>query len=68
MERLMTMTLSLSKVRRRLLSSTFSRVSPAMAETMEIMLDVEQMGMLLSSLEEVRSGQVVGFAEAFGDL
>lgn len=37
-------------------------------ETLEIIFDVDQFQMLLTSLEEARLGKVVTFAEAFGDL
>ena len=43
-------------------------LSSAEWETLEILFDVEQCQMLLTSLEEARMGQVVTFAEAFGDL
>lgn len=43
-------------------------LSSAEWETLEILFDVEQCQMLLTSLEEARLGQVVTFAEAFGDL
>lgn len=43
-------------------------LSSAEWETLEIMFDVDQFQMLLTSLEEARLGQVVSFAEAFGDL
>lgn len=43
-------------------------LSAAEWETLEILFDVEQCQMLLTSLEEARTGQVVTFAEAFGDL
>lgn len=37
-------------------------------ETLEILFDVDQCHMLLTSLEEYRRGEVVSFSEAFGDL
>ena len=37
-------------------------------ETLEILFDIEQFQMLLTSMEEARLGQVVTFAQAFGDL
>jgi hypothetical protein len=43
-------------------------LSSAEWETLEILFDVDQCQMLLASLEEARLGQVVSFAEAFGDL
>lgn len=43
-------------------------LSSAEWETLEILFDVDQCQMLLTSLEEARLGQVVTFAEAFGDL
>ena len=43
-------------------------LSSAEWETLEILFDVEQCHMLLNSLEEARLGQVITFAEAFGDL
>ena len=43
-------------------------LSSAEWETLEILFDVDQFQMLLTSLEEARQGQFVTFAEAFGDL
>jgi hypothetical protein len=43
-------------------------LSSAEWETLEILFDADQCQMLLTSLEEARLGQVVTFAEAFGDL
>lgn len=43
-------------------------ISSAEWETLEILFDVDQCQMLLTSLEEARLGQTVSFSEAFGDL
>jgi len=46
----------------------FCNLSAAEWETLEILFDIEQFHLLLTSLEEARQGQVVTFAQAFGDL
>lgn len=47
---------------------TLCNLSDAEWETLEILFDIEQFQMLLTSMEEARLGQVVTFAQAFGDL
>lgn len=37
-------------------------------ETLEIITDVEQISLLLSSLDDSRSGRVLSLSDAFGDL
>ncbi len=37
-------------------------------ETLEIVTDVEQITMLLSSLDDSRSGRILSMSDAFGDL
>ncbi len=64
----MAMAKSLSKTKSKLLTRWFGDVSAATAETVEILMDVEQVSDLLSSFEDVRRGQVVSMNSAFGDL
>jgi len=40
----------------------------ATIETMEIVLDVEQVSHLLSSWDDARHGRIVSIQDAFGDL
>lgn len=57
-------------------SSWFSSVAAAAVdavgasrmETLEIVTDVEQITMLLSSLDDSRSGRILSISDAFGDL
>lgn len=57
-------------------SSWFSSVAMAAVdavgasriETLEIVTDVEQISMLLSSLDDSRSGRILSMKDAFGDL
>lgn len=42
--------------------------SAARLETAEILLDIEQVTTLFSSLEDWRSGQIMSMDTAFGDL
>jgi hypothetical protein len=43
-------------------------VNASSVETAEILLDVQQMSDLLSSLHDLRTGRLVNFNAAFGDL
>lgn len=43
-------------------------IGSARLETLEIMTDVEQVGLLFSSMDDVRQGRVLNMSEAFGDL
>ena len=42
--------------------------SPAQCETAEILLDIEQITTILSSLEDARSGHLCSVKQAFSDL
>ena len=57
-----------SKTKSTLLERWFGDVSEATAETVEILMDVEQVSALLSSFEDVRQGHLVAMDNAFGDL
>ncbi len=50
------------------LHGIFDRITPAQAETVEILADIDQMSQLMNSLLEVRSGQVISFEKAFADV
>ncbi|WP_303672904.1 hypothetical protein [Vampirovibrio chlorellavorus] len=43
-------------------------VGASRMETLEIVTDVEQISMLLSSLDDSRSGRILSMSDAFGDL
>jgi hypothetical protein len=47
---------------------TDGRRTAARLETLEILLDVEQVTDLLSSLDDLRQGNIVSMNSAFGDL
>ena len=55
-------------VKTRIFSRLLPSVSEATAETLDIIMDVEQVSDLLSSLEDLRLGRVVAFSHAFADL
>jgi hypothetical protein len=38
------------------------------AETLEIVTDVEQVSLLLASLDDARHGRIISMNESFGDL
>lgn len=42
--------------------------SAARLETLEILMDIEQVSDLLSSFDEARQGRIVNMNSAFGDL
>jgi hypothetical protein len=44
------------------------RLGAARIETLELMTDVEQVGTLFASLEDMRRGHIVNMSDAFGDL
>lgn len=50
------------------LAGVFDRVSETQLETLEILSDVDQMTAMMTSLMEAKTGQVVSFQSAFGDL
>ncbi len=58
----------LSQAQQKVLSRWFPELSDATAETLEILMDVDQVSTLLASLDDVRKGQMVSFESAFGDL
>ena len=62
------MSISRQASRAKILSRWFPEVSDATAETVEILMDVDQVGQLLNSLDELRRGQLVGLSDAFADL
>ena len=59
---------SLSKTKSKLLQRWFGEMSDATAETVEILMDIEQVSDLLSSFEDVRKGALVSMESSFGDL
>ncbi len=59
---------SLTNGKIKLLERFFPEASEAQAETFEILMDLEQTGQVLASLDEARKGAIVSMAEAFGDL
>lgn len=64
----MTISKSLSKTKSKLLQRWFGDVSEATAETVEILMDIEQVSQLLASFEDVRQGQLIPMDSAFSDL
>lgn len=61
-------TQALTHAKFKLIERFFPNASAATVETMEILMDMDQMSMLLASLDEVRLGRVVSMQEAFSDL
>ncbi len=57
-----------SNVKLKLFERFFADAPAATIETMEILMDVDQMSHLLGSLEDVRTGKIVAFKDAFADL
>lgn len=72
--------MAISKRISRTKQKTLGRLFPALAavvadernaarvETLEIMMDVEQVTDLFASLDDIRRGKIVGMKDAFGDL
>lgn len=58
----------LSQAKLKLFEIALPNASEATMETMEILMDIDQMSMLLSSMDDMRKGQVVGLCDAFADL
>ena len=59
---------NLTQAKQKLLARWFPEVSDATAETLEILMDIEQVSDILSSFDDLRKGQIVGMNSAFGDL
>jgi hypothetical protein len=59
---------AVSGIKLKLFEQFFADAPAVTIETMEILMDVEQMGQVLSSLEDSRLGRLVGLVDAFGDL
>lgn len=59
---------TLSHVKLKLFERFFADAPAATIETMEILMDVDQMSSLLGSLDDLRTGRVVSFKDAFADL
>lgn len=59
---------ALSGMKLKLFEQFFADAPAATIETMEILMDVDQMSQVLSSLEDSRLGRIVCLADAFGDL
>lgn len=55
-------------VSEKLLARLLPDLSEASAETLEILMDVDQVSDLLNSFDEVRKGQVMSLQQAFADL
>ncbi len=58
----------LRRAKSRLLSGLFDNVTDCQEETLGILADVDQLTILMTSLMEVRLGDVVSFQNAFSDL
>ncbi len=52
----------------KLLERFFPEATEAQTETFEILMDIEQAGQILASLDDVRKGSILSMVEAFGDL
>ncbi len=52
----------------KLLERFMPDASEAQIETMEILMDLDQVSTMLSSLDEMRKGQIVSMSNAFSDL
>jgi hypothetical protein len=59
---------ALSNAKLKLFERFFSDASPATVETMEILMDMDQMTSMLTSFEDLRKGRVLSMADAFADL
>lgn len=62
------MTQTLLAVKAKLLGRLFPEVSDATAETLDILSDIDQVTLLLASLDEKRHGRIVAMDQAFVDL
>ena len=62
------MSAAVSKAKLKLLERFFPNASEATVETVEILMDMEQMSTLLTSFEEVRTGKIIAAQDAFSDL
>ncbi len=56
------------KAKMKLLERFFPEATQAQAETFEILMDLDQISTMLSSMEDVRQGRLVRCEDAFGDL
>lgn len=56
------------KAKMKLLERFFPEATEAQAETFEILMDLEQISAVLSSMEDARQGRLVSCEDAFGDL
>ena len=65
-----------TKTQRKILEQWFPALAASAAdernaarlETLEILMDVDQVSSLFSSLDDVRQGRMLGMNDAFGDL
>ena len=59
---------AISNTKLALMERFFVNATEAQADTMEILMDIEQIGSVLSSLEDIQKGNLVCAHDAFGDL
>lgn len=64
----MSRTFALEKTKLKLIERFFPDASAATVETVEILMDIDQMSNLLSSFEDLRKGRIVSMQSAFADL
>lgn len=57
-----------SRAKMRFIERVFPDASESQMETLEILMDVDQLTTLLSSMDDARQGQLVSMDDAFGDL
>ena len=58
----------LSRAKRKVIARWFPDVSDATAETIEILMDIEQVSDILSSFDDIRHNRLLSMDKAFGDL
>ncbi|HEY9687067.1 MAG TPA: hypothetical protein V6C52_08845 [Coleofasciculaceae cyanobacterium] len=66
----------MSRAKQKALGQWFPTIAEAAAdernaarlETLEILMDIDQVSSLFASMEELRQGKILGLQDAFGDL
>ncbi|MBY0404967.1 MAG: hypothetical protein K2X66_13795 [Cyanobacteria bacterium] len=64
----MNKTNTLTQAKLKFMERLFPDASEATMETVEILMDLEQMSTLLNSFEDIRKGRVIALKNAFSDL
>lgn len=64
----MSYTHAMTHAKLKLIERWFPNASEALCETLEVLMDVDQLGLLLKGMDETRQRKVVSMDTAFGDL